>query len=108
MPNAGGISLCKTEAKFLAKVSHNTHHPLQPRVTINKYPVRVVLVLPLAPVVAIPLHRTQIPDRPYNLTRALEELYAETGGNVEGDMTMHEPCTGVVGLEGKHEVAGSR
>lgn len=66
----------------------------------------MVLVAPRPPVSTCPVHLC-VSILGLDFRFALEELDAETGGNVEGDVAVHEPCTRVVGLESKDQVASS-
>ncbi len=48
---------------------------------------------------------TQIAQPPENLILALEELHAQALTDMPGDVTVHEPRSGIVHREGKHEVS---
>lgn len=40
-----------------------------------------------------------------DLGRALKELYTKTGSHMEGDVAVHKPRSGIIGLEGENKVA---
>ena len=56
------------------------------------------------PVLARPLHLSEA-ILCLDLRRALEELNTETGSHVEGDVAVHQPRSGIIGLEGENKVA---
>jgi hypothetical protein len=58
------------------------------------------------PLLASLLHCSK-PIRSFDLRLALQELHSKASGDVEGDMTVHEPCAGVVGFECENEIAFS-
>jgi head-tail adaptor len=64
----------------------------------------MILVAPRLPVSTGPLHLCES-VLGFDFRRAFKELHAETGGNVEGNVAVHEPCARVVGLESKDQVA---
>lgn len=78
----------------------------QTRVTREQDTIGMVLVAPRPPVSTRPVHLC-VSILGLDFGFSLEELDAQTGGNVEGDMAVHEPCTRVVRLESKDQVTSS-
>lgn len=56
------------------------------------------------PVLACSLHLSET-ILCLDLRRALKELYTKTGGHMEGDVAVHQPRAGVIGLESEDKVA---
>lgn len=56
------------------------------------------------PVLACSLHLSET-ILCLDLRRALKELYTKTGGHMEGDVAVHQPRAGIVGLESENKVA---
>ena len=76
----------------------------QPRVTREQDAIRMELVAPRLPVCTGSLHLCES-VRSLDLGLAFQELDAKTSGNMEGNVAVHEPCTWVVRLESKDQVA---
>lgn len=77
--------------------------PSNPRIILHRlHPTRII---------AIPrrtrLIQNTVIDQRINLARPLYKLQRKPLARVPPDMAVHEPRTGVVGLEGDHDVAGA-
>ena len=66
------------------------------------------LPLPFTPSLTSFLKSAKIADGAENLVSPLQKLEAQTRRNVERDVAMHQPSTGVVALERENEIPTSR